>query len=105
MDIEWKAVEDKLKAYSHLFREGKRLRIDICFIYSEIYRVTTTTARGSTRPRAGASTRQLAARDELLAEQEEASGRRPVLKEVYEPLRCNSAFYITLRLPTRDILP
>jgi hypothetical protein len=90
MDIEWKAVENKLTAWSYLFREGKKLRIDICFIYREISQAVTTTTRGSTR--AGASTRQLLARDELLAEQEEASGRRPVWKEVYELLRCNGAF-------------
>jgi hypothetical protein len=39
----------------------------------------------------GASNKQLAARDELLAEQEEASGRPPVWKEVYELLGCTGA--------------
>lgn len=34
-NIEWKAVEDKLTAWSHLFRGGKKLRVDICFIYKE----------------------------------------------------------------------
>jgi hypothetical protein len=90
INIEWKAVEDKLRAWSHLFRDGKKLRIDICFIYRETCQAVATTTRGSTRT--GASRRQLAARDALLVDQEETSGRRPVWKEVYELLRCNGSF-------------
>ncbi|KAK3363553.1 hypothetical protein B0T25DRAFT_587475 [Lasiosphaeria hispida] len=33
--ISWGAVEDKLRAWRHLFWEGKKLRINICFIYKE----------------------------------------------------------------------
>ncbi|KAK0611701.1 hypothetical protein B0T14DRAFT_571571 [Immersiella caudata] len=35
VNIEWGAVEDEMRAWSHLFREGKKLRINICFIYKE----------------------------------------------------------------------
>ncbi|KXX73591.1 hypothetical protein MMYC01_210374 [Madurella mycetomatis] len=33
--IDWEVVEDQLMAWSHLLRNGKRLRIDISFIYKE----------------------------------------------------------------------
>ncbi|KAK4446490.1 hypothetical protein QBC34DRAFT_411309 [Podospora aff. communis PSN243] len=89
-NVEWKVVEDKLRAWSHLFRDGKRLRTVICFIYKETNQPVAARTRSSTKT--GASRRQLAARDELLAEQEAASGMRPVWKEVYELLRCNGAF-------------
>ncbi|KAJ4290126.1 hypothetical protein N0V88_006633 [Collariella sp. IMI 366227] len=35
LDIDWEVVEDQLMAWSHLLRDGKRLRIDISFIYRE----------------------------------------------------------------------
>ncbi|KAK0618868.1 hypothetical protein B0T14DRAFT_565775 [Immersiella caudata] len=89
-NIEWEAVEDKLRAWSHLFRDGKKLRVDICFICKETTQPVAARTRSSARARA--SRRQLAVRDELLAEQEAVSGMRPVWKEIYELLRCNGAF-------------
>ncbi|KAK0720956.1 hypothetical protein B0H67DRAFT_469176, partial [Lasiosphaeris hirsuta] len=80
---------DRIKI-DHLFQEGKKLRVNIYFIYKETSQPVAVGTRGSTRTEA--SRRQLAARDELLAEQEEASGQRPVWKEVYELLRCNGSF-------------
>lgn len=35
INIEWKAVENKLKAWNYLFHEGKKSRIDISFICKE----------------------------------------------------------------------
>ena len=35
LEIDWEVVEDQLMAWSDLFRDGKRLRIDISFIYKE----------------------------------------------------------------------
>ncbi|KAK3332774.1 hypothetical protein B0T19DRAFT_482966 [Cercophora scortea] len=51
LDIEWDVVEDQLVAWSHLLREGKKLRIDISFIYKETtqqvaVRTQQTTRRG-----------------------------------------------------------
>jgi len=74
LDIEWKTVEDKLKAWSQLFREGKKLRIDISFIYKENSQPAAMRTRSST------TKKQLAARNKLLTEQEEASGRPPCLE-------------------------
>jgi hypothetical protein len=79
-------VEDQLMAWSHLLRDGKRLRIDISFIYKEAPQPVTVRTQQTTR-RGGVTALQLAERAELLEEQE-ASGLTPVWKEVYSLMRC-----------------
>ncbi|KAK3331539.1 hypothetical protein B0H66DRAFT_99088 [Apodospora peruviana] len=44
MDIDWEVVEEQLMAWSHLLREGRRLRIDISFIYKETTQAVTCRA-------------------------------------------------------------
>ncbi|KAI1012467.1 hypothetical protein LB504_013142 [Fusarium proliferatum] len=94
--VDWKTIEDKLRGWALLFREGNKLRIYISFVYKEIIQPAAATTRSRGR---GATGRQLIARDQLLADQEELTGSRPVWKDVYELLHCtgvpcvNSQFY------------
>ncbi|KAH6869397.1 hypothetical protein B0T10DRAFT_501620 [Thelonectria olida] len=96
LHVDWKTVEDKLRSWAPLFREGNKLRIYISFVYKDINQPVAATAWNHGR---GATGRQLVARDQLLADQEETTGSRPVWKEVYELLHCtgvpcvNSQFY------------
>ncbi|KNB18627.1 hypothetical protein FOXG_16108 [Fusarium oxysporum f. sp. lycopersici 4287] len=91
-----RTIEDKLRGWAPLFREGNKLRIYISFVYKEVMQPAAATIRSRGR---GATGRQLIARDQLLADQEESTGSRPVWKEVYELLHCtgvpcvNSQFY------------
>jgi hypothetical protein len=86
LDIDWEVVEDQLMAWSHLLRDGKRLRIDISFIYKETTPQAAVRTQQTTR-RGGVTALQLAERAELLEEQE-ASGLTTVWKEVYSLMRC-----------------
>ncbi|EHK19833.1 uncharacterized protein TRIVIDRAFT_68181 [Trichoderma virens Gv29-8] len=72
LNIDWNLVENKLQSWSN---QGNSLTVEICFIY-EGARLDTTN--------------KLAARDKLIAQQE-ASGVRPVWKDVYEVFECSSA--------------
>ena len=86
LEIDWEVVEDQLMAWSHLLRDGKRLRIDISFIYKEATQPVAVRTQQTTR-RGGVTALQLAERAELLEEQE-ASGLTTVWKEVYSLMRC-----------------
>ncbi|KAH8901578.1 hypothetical protein GQ53DRAFT_800935 [Thozetella sp. PMI_491] len=64
LDIEWPIVENQLQARSHLFRAGRRLRIDMSFNYIETgARSGTTTKRGTKRGFASISQQMLSQRD------------------------------------------
>ncbi|KAF4502810.1 hypothetical protein FAGAP_966 [Fusarium agapanthi] len=99
LSIQWKAIEDKIQSWSPLLCEGHKLRLDICFIYQATNQVTQLPSAGGQRSRRGATGRQFAARDRLLAEQEDTSGSRPVWNDVYEVFHCtgvpcvNAGFY------------
>ncbi|PTB47502.1 hypothetical protein M431DRAFT_102125 [Trichoderma harzianum CBS 226.95] len=84
LHIDWNLVENKLQSWSHL---GNNLTVEIWFIYKET-QLDTTNKSGITGR--GATNKQLAARDKLIAQQE-ASGVRPVWKDVYEIFECSSA--------------
>jgi hypothetical protein len=86
LNIDWEVVEDQLMAWSHLLRDGKKLRIDISFIYKEATQPVVVRTQQTTR-RGGVTALQLAERAELLEEQE-ASGLTTVWKEVYSLMRC-----------------
>ncbi|KAL7925297.1 hypothetical protein ACQKWADRAFT_283585 [Trichoderma austrokoningii] len=84
LNIDWNLVENKLQSWSN---QGNSLTVEIWFIYKEI-QLDTTNKVGKTGR--GATNKQLAARDKLIAQQE-ASGVRPVWKDVYEVFECSSA--------------
>lgn len=86
LDIDWEVIEDQLMAWSYLLRDGKKLRVDISFVYKEAAQPAAVRTRQSTR-RGGVTALQLAERAELLEEQE-ASGMTTVWKEVYSLMRC-----------------
>ncbi|KAK4232679.1 hypothetical protein C8A03DRAFT_20075, partial [Achaetomium macrosporum] len=86
LDIDWEVVEDQLMAWSHLLLDGKKLRVDIWFVYKEASPAAAVSTRQSTR-RGGVTAVQLAERAELF-EQQEASGLTTVWKEIYSLMRC-----------------
>ncbi|KAK4451205.1 hypothetical protein QBC34DRAFT_447788 [Podospora aff. communis PSN243] len=86
LDIDWEVVEGQLMAWSHLFRNGKKLTIDISFIYKETTQQVAVRTQQTTR-RGGVTATHLAERAELLEEQE-AAGQTTVWKEVYSLMRC-----------------
>ncbi|KFA81770.1 hypothetical protein S40288_11566 [Stachybotrys chartarum IBT 40288] len=84
-DIEWGIIENQLEAWGHLFRAGRRLRVQISFICKDISQsVMPKTRQGGRR---GATGRQHA---ELEAEQQEdeAAGRTNHWNKVYSLMRC-----------------
>lgn len=89
INVNWDVVEDQLRAWSHLLRDGKRLRINISFIYKETSQSTTVKAQQGSG-RGGATALQLAERTDLL-EKQEALGQATVWKEVYSLMRCTGA--------------
>ncbi|KAI6747682.1 hypothetical protein HG531_008224 [Fusarium graminearum] len=99
LNIQWKAIEDKIQSWSLLFCEGHKLKLDISFIYKATDQVVQPANTGGRQSRRGATGRQFAARDRLLAEQEDTSGSRPVWNDVYEVFHCtgvpcvNAGFY------------
>jgi hypothetical protein len=86
LEIDWDTVEQQLMAWSYLLRDGKRLRIEISFIYKENTPPVAVRIQQSRRRR-GVTALQLAERAELLEDQE-ASGLTTVWKEVYSLMRC-----------------
>jgi hypothetical protein len=55
LDIDWKIVEKQLETWSHLFHIGKRLRIDISFIYRESGDPAVASTQQSTKRQCWAS--------------------------------------------------
>ncbi|GKU08433.1 unnamed protein product [Fusarium langsethiae] len=85
LNIDWQVVEEQLYEWSPLFRAGKKLRVDISFIYrEEPHGSRVVQQQGS---RGSATARQLAQRDQLL-ETQEAAGQPRVWKDVYDLMRC-----------------
>lgn len=62
-DIEWDSIAKQLEEWSHLFRAGKKLRIDISFDCVEEIQTSMTTRSSARR---GATGTQLAERDGIL---------------------------------------
>jgi hypothetical protein len=67
LEIDWEVVEDQLMDWSHLLLDGKKLRIDISFIYKEATQAAAARTQQTTR-RGGVTATQLAERAELLEE-------------------------------------
>lgn len=82
LTIDWAIVENKLRSWSN---QGNNLKVAISFIYKECQ---PTNKDGKTGR--GATKKQSAALDKLVAQQE-ASGTRAVWKDVYQLFECTSA--------------
>ncbi|KJZ69706.1 hypothetical protein HIM_10900 [Hirsutella minnesotensis 3608] len=67
MDIDWVVIEDQMKAWSHLLKSGRRMTLEISFIYKD-----KTIATGTKSGR-GAGNRQRAEHNALI----EAGGNQP----------------------------
>ncbi|PTD03466.1 hypothetical protein FCULG_00012778 [Fusarium culmorum] len=85
-NIDWEMAEEQLCKWSHLFRAGKKLRIDISFICKEEPQGSRVVQQQGGR--GSATARQVAQRDQLL-ETQEAAGQPRVWKDVYDVMRCN----------------
>ncbi|KAK7928431.1 hypothetical protein PG985_005429 [Apiospora marii] len=79
--IDWTVVESKLRFWGN---QGNNLKVAISFIYKE-----TQTAKDGKTGR-GATKKHTAALNNLVAQQE-ASGHRPVWRDVYQLMECVSA--------------
>lgn len=80
--IEWADVENKVRSWSNL---DDSLKVVISFIYKETHPTSKKGKAGR-----GATKKQFAALDKLVAQQE-ASGTRAIWKDVYELMECISA--------------
>ncbi|VTO92628.1 unnamed protein product [Fusarium graminearum] len=87
-NIDWEMAEEQLCKWSHLFRAGKKLRIDISFICKDKPQSSRVGQLQHQGGRGSATARQLAQRDQLL-ETQEAAGQPRVWKDVYDVMRCN----------------
>ncbi|EXK79481.1 hypothetical protein FOQG_15909 [Fusarium oxysporum f. sp. raphani 54005] len=79
-------AEEQPCRWSHLFRTGKKLRIDNSFICKEEPHGSRLVQQQDSH--GSATARQLAQRDQLL-ETQEAAGQPRVWKDVYDVMRCN----------------
>lgn len=86
LNIEWKIIEKQLQAWGHLFRAGKRLRIDLSFNYTEVGPAAGASARHGTKR--GYSQYMLSERALQLDAEEESSGQPSIWRDVYNLMRC-----------------
>lgn len=82
LTINWSTVENKLRSWSN---HNSTLKIAISFIYKE-----SQPSNKDGKVGRGATRKHTAALEKLVARQE-ASGTRPVWKDVYQVFECNSA--------------
>ncbi|CAG2001635.1 unnamed protein product [Fusarium graminearum] len=89
LDIDWKIIESKLQAWSHLLLDGKRLKISLSFNYVETSQSGSVVARG--RGGRSATASQLAERAIDIGEEETASAEPAVWRKVYDFFRCTGS--------------
>ena len=89
LEIDWSVIERQLQAWSHLFRGGKKLRVDISFNYMETGPGAATSARqGTKRGYNSASQQMLSERAMQLDAEEETSGQPSIWRDIYNLMRC-----------------
>ncbi|CAG1972494.1 unnamed protein product [Fusarium graminearum] len=89
LDINWKMIENKLQAWSHLLLDGKRLKISLSFNYIETSQSGSVVARG--RGGRSATASQLAERAIDIGEEETTSAEPAVWRKVYDFFRCTGS--------------
>ncbi|KAH7230895.1 hypothetical protein BKA59DRAFT_535840 [Fusarium tricinctum] len=89
LDIDWKIIESKLQAWSHLLLDGKRLKISLSFNYIETSQSGSVVARG--RGGRSATASQLAERAIDIGKEETASAEPVVWRKVYDFFRCTGS--------------
>jgi len=89
LDIDWNIIDRKLESWSHLFRIGRELRIDITFNYIETGKGAGSPAgRSSKRGFHSTTEEQLAKRARQLDAEELSVGHEPITTKVYKIMRC-----------------
>ena len=83
--VDWTAVEKQLLAWAHLFRRGKKIRLQISINYIEDSgpHPSNTDKRG----KSSVTTRMLADRDARI-NAEQVTGQHSVWRDVYRVMRC-----------------
>ncbi|GKU14736.1 unnamed protein product [Fusarium langsethiae] len=89
LDINWKMIESKLQAWSHLLLDGKRLKISLSFNYIETSQSGSVVVRG--RGGRSATASQLAERALDIGEEETVSAEPAVWRKVYDFFRCTGS--------------
>ncbi|EXK77146.1 hypothetical protein FOQG_18140 [Fusarium oxysporum f. sp. raphani 54005] len=89
LDVNWKMIESKLQAWSHLLLDGKKLKISLSFNYIETSQSGSVVARG--RGGRSATASQLAERAIDIGEEETASAEPAVWRKVYDFFRCTGS--------------
>jgi len=88
-DIDWAVIESQLVAWGELYREGKRLRLNLSFNYVETSHSSNTSLGRVDKRGPSSTTRQMLAEGDAQIDAEHAStGHPPIWRHVYNLMRC-----------------
>ena len=91
-NVEWSVIERQLVLWSDLFRAGKKLRVNISFIYIETSLPAATSSRKADKRGASSTTNMMLDERAAQLDAEEASTGEPsIWKDVYSAMRCRSS--------------
>lgn len=90
VNINWSIVERKIQEWSDLFRNGKKLRVDIYLQYTEVEESSRTTNSRNKSQKVGGSTtlHMLAQRDGEIDVEESSIGQPSTWRHIYAKMRC-----------------
>lgn len=92
VSIDWSIVERKLLQWSDLFRNGKKLRVDICLHYTETERSSRNANDQNKRRKVGSSATERSLNElDAVDAQEFTTGKPPSWRHVYTVYRCPGA--------------
>jgi hypothetical protein len=91
-NVEWSVIERQLVLWSDLFQAGKKLRVNISFIYIETSLPAATSSRKADKRGASSTTNMMLDERAAQLDAEEASTGEPsIWKDVYSAMRCRSS--------------
>lgn len=90
-EILWAPIEKQLRAWSDLFRRGKRLTLRVSFNYVEDCTFPPAGRKGEKRGKSSVTQRMLVDRDAQLDAEENACGQQAVWRRVYDLMKCHSS--------------